>query len=95
MSVVVDHDALGAIADALRDAGAQLDTSTAGSPANVDAGVASALLSSILHTVADTAAHLTYEAHHLGGLVDDCNGAYVAGDDSAARSLSGLTGEPR
>lgn len=92
MSIVADHDELRAIANGLRDAGTQLDRTTAGAPTNVDAGVASSLIGSILAVAADTAARLTYEAHHLGGLVDDCVAAYVAGDDSAADSLNVLAG---
>lgn len=92
MSVVVDHDALGSVADKLREAGTEFDHSTTNGPSSIDAGLATDLVGAILATTADVVARLAYEAHHLAGLVDDCNAAYIANDDSAAGSLSALTG---
>ena len=91
MSVVVDHDGVAGVANALRDAGSDLDGATAGAPSAVDAGLASDLVGAILAATADAVARLAYEANHIADLVDDCNAAYVADDDSAAGSISELT----
>lgn len=90
MTIVVSQDGLRAIASGLRDAGTQLDSMTTSGPTLFDAGMASSLMGSILATTADTAARLTYEAHHLGEVVDACAAAYAAGDDSAANRFATL-----
>lgn len=95
MSVVVNHDGLGDVADKLREAGTELDGSTANGPSSVDAGLATDLVGAILATTADVVSRLAYEVHHLAGLADDCNAAYTADDDSAAASISALIGTPQ
>lgn len=95
MSVAVDHAALAAVASNLRAAGTRLDESGRGAPAAVAAGVAGPLLGSILDGVGEAMMRLTYESHHIAGIVDEANEAYATGDGSEAGAFSALGGGQR
>ncbi|GEN78301.1 hypothetical protein [Actinotalea fermentans] len=92
MSLSVDHDALAAIASGLRAAGTGLDESGRGAPAAVTAGVAGPLLGDVLATVGEAMMRLTYEAHHIAGIVDEANAELARGDDAEAGAFAALGG---
>ncbi len=87
MSLHLDHDALRAVTDSLAESATTFDETGRGAPADVDAGLATALLGNILTRFAEVGLALTTDAATLADVADRCNVDHATTDSQVAETF--------